>query len=1205
MSGIDESRRAFLHATGLGALSFAVAKQAQAASDALTSANPGDAHESVEVLTQVLRLNGTTWRVGIDPGNQGREAKWYQAPLKNALPATVPGVIQSAFPQYHGVAWYWHEFSAPMNPHVEGQYWLRFHAVDYLAEVWLNGVKLGSHEGAQEPFSLEATTSIKQGAPNILAVRVLNPTHELIDGIRLEEVAEGRRDYPKPEDNAYDTGGIIDSVELLIAPAVRIAALQVVPDWKTGNVRVVLDLHNAGAKPVDGELRLTVAPATGGESAAAINVMKPLTAGISNVEVVLHVPDHRLWEINSPYLYRVTARVRDPHASGADESSTTCGFRELRFEDGYFRFNGRRIHLHGALYTILQYPVMLSVAYDDDLFRRDMRNMKMLGLNIVRITCGAALPARMLEVTDELGLLVSEEHMGARELEPSPFMQERWNESVRQVICRDRNHPSIVMWTLLNEVFADNELLRHAAQSLDLVRSLDPTRMVLLNSGGFDRLAGPGAPDGASVVQQATLGGSLLLQPGPKGEYSVVRWTCPESGDYTISGVFSIYMRRAPADADTGFQVLLKGRSIFAGALTGHKKGASSVPFTLKRTLVKGDTLDFVQGPGGLLADPAAAWRRLSANVRSSTGDTHDMGEEFSTSTNPNGDWQYGYFSAGSKPNAATFKRFVVDDPLRKNLGNLSNPGSQQWETHVSDIHPYQGFPHTAEIIHSMRSMRTGTPILLSEFGVCGGQDYPRFMRYYEQLGQEDSAEAGLFRQKLDEFMGNWQRYRLDECWAQPEDYFAESQRTQASLVLNDYNAWLANPNIIGNFNSTQIVDAWYHGAGITNYFRELKPGMADTYTDVMAPLRWCLFVNPNNLYRGTSVRCEASLLNLERLKPGQYPVRFQLSGPNATRVFEKTVQVEIPAWDSKPEPPFVRHVFSEEIKIDGPTGKYRFLATFEHGAAAAGGDVEFFVGDAAEMPPVPREIVLCGHDPELADWCSTRGIRIRSALAPEQRERELILLSGTPPNDRLTFFTNLAQRIARGSAAVFLTPDSLVDEMAKDAESAKPPAPSGGFGLPLRWAPLAPSSKPNLGNIHNWYFRTDQWAKHHPIFEGLPAGSIMNYAFYRDILSDRLLVMAEPPQESVCGAVQTSVLFWGERSQFQEPEAGLMLSIHKSYAGCFIVNTLRIRENLGSVPAAERLLRNTLNYAAKNLEQPLAPLPNDFDQQLRAFGYQ
>ncbi len=1197
MSGIDESRRAFLHTATFGAVGFAVSKQSQTASDS----GDGQGQASAEILTQVLRLDGTNWRLGIDPGNTGRKAKWYEAPLRDALPATVPGVIQSGFPEYHGVAWYWHEFSAPANPHADGRYWLRFHAVDYLAEVWLNGVKLGGHEGAQEPFLLEATTVIKPGAANILAVRVLNPTHGLIDEIRLEEVAEGRRDYPKPEDNAYNTGGIIDSVELLIAPVVRVAELQVVPDWKTGDVHVVVDLHNAGAKPVDGEIRLTIAPAAGIETAAAINTLKLLDPGATKVEEVLHVSDHRLWEINSPYLYRVTARIRNAHDFSADESSTICGFRDLRFEDGYFRFNGHRIHLHGALYTILQYPVMLSVPYDDDLFRRDMLNMKMLGLNIARITCGPALPARMLEVTDELGLLVCEEHFAARELEPSRFMEERWNESVRQVIRRDRNHPSIVMWCLLNEYFADDKLLRHAAQSLDLVRSLDQTRLVLLNSGGFDRLAGPGAPHGASVVKQSTLGGSLLLQPGPEGEYSVVRWTCPESGAYTISGALSIYMRRALAETAAGFQVLLDGKSIFDAALKGNEKGVANAPFTLKRVLTKGDTLDFAQGPGGVSADPAVAWRRLSANIRSSAGDEHDMGAEFSTNTNPNGVWRYGYFSPGSKPNAATFKLFDVDDPLRKKLGNLSNPGSSQWETHISDIHPYQSFPHTAEIIHGMRSMRTGAPILLSEFGVCGGQDYPRYMRHYEQLGRENSAEAGLFRQKLDEFMGHWQRFRLDECWTQPEDYFAQSQRTHASLVLNDYNAWLANPDIVGFFNSTQIVDAWYHGAGITNYFRELKPGMADTYTDVMSPVRWCLFVNPVNLYRGTSVRCEASLLNLDRLKPGQYPVRFQVTGPKATRVFEKTVQVEIPAADTNPEPPFVRQVFSEDIKIDSPSGKYRFLATFEHGAAAGGGDVEFYVGDAAEMPPVRHEVVLYGHDPELAAWCAARGIRINNALAEEQREREIILISGTFSGDRLTFFTNLAERMARGSAAVFLNPDILIDPVAGGAE---PASPRGG-GLPLRWAPLTPSSRPALATVRNWYFRMDHWAKPHPIFDGLPAAGIMDYTFYRDLLSDRLLDIAEPPRESVCGVVQTSVVFWGDRSQFQEPEAGLMLSIYQSHAGCFIVNTLRIRENLGIVPAAERLLRNILNYAAKDLEQPLAPLPTDFDQQLRAFGYQ
>jgi len=349
-------------------------------------------------------------------------------------------------------------------------------------------------------------------------------------------------------------------------------------------------------------------------------------------------------------------------------------------------------------------------------------------------------------------------------------------------------------------------------------------------------------------------------------------------------------------------------------------------------------------------------------------------------------------------------------------------------------------------------------------------------------------------------------------------------------------------------------------------------------------------------------VRFEASLLNLDKLKPGRYPVRFQVAGPDATRVFEKTVQVEIPMRDTKPESPFVQQVFSEDVRIDGPSGKYRFLATFERGAAAGGGNVEFFVGDVAEMPPVKHEVVLCGHDPELADWCTARGIRNSNAFAPEQRERELILVSGILPTDRSAVFTDLARRVARGSAAVFLSADVLTDPTPSSGESA---AASIGSGLPLRWAPLAPPSRPTLATVHHWYFRMDHWAKPHPILQGLPAAGIMDYTFYRDILSDRLLNMAEAPLESVCGAIQTSVVFWGEHSQFQEPEAGLLISVHQSHAGYFIVNTLRIRENLGLVPAAERLLRNALNYAAKDLEQPLAPLPKDFDRQLRTFGYQ
>jgi hypothetical protein len=182
--------------------------------------------------------------------------------------------------------------------------------------------------------------------------------------------------------------------------------------------------------------------------------------------------------------------------------------------------------------------------------------------------------------------------------------------------------------------------------------------------------------------------------------------------------------------------------------------------------------------------------------------------------------------------------------------------------------------------------------------------------------------------------------------------------------------------------------------------------------------LPFLIYTVAENIAGGLTGRRSYSAGQVQR-KAAAIPVRFQVAGPDATRVFEKTIQVEIPMRDIKPEPPFVREVFSEDVRIDGPSGKYRFLATFEHGAAAGGGNVEFYVGDAAEMPPVKHEVVLCSHDPELADWCAARGIRINNSFAPEQRERELILVSGISPTDRAAGFTDLARRM-RGARRSF-----------------------------------------------------------------------------------------------------------------------------------------------------------------------------------------
>ncbi|MBI2298508.1 MAG: hypothetical protein HYU66_06065, partial [Armatimonadetes bacterium] len=184
----------------------------------------------------VVSLDGD-WLLATDPANVGREERWFSRPLPDARPSRVPWIIQDAFPGYHGVAWYQRDFAAAAHPQPDGRYLLRFQAVDYLAEVWLNDVPLGGHEGGETPFVLDATAAIRPDAPNRLTVRVLNPTNEPIDGYVLRETPARNKVVPYSAGSSYNHGGIVDSVELLLAPAVRVADLFLRPDPSTGTIR--------------------------------------------------------------------------------------------------------------------------------------------------------------------------------------------------------------------------------------------------------------------------------------------------------------------------------------------------------------------------------------------------------------------------------------------------------------------------------------------------------------------------------------------------------------------------------------------------------------------------------------------------------------------------------------------------------------------------------------------------------------------------------------------------------------------------------------------------------------------------------------------------------------------------------------------------------------------------------------------------------
>ena len=173
------------------------------------------------------------------------------------------------------------------------------------------------------------------------------------------------------------------------------------------------------------------------------------------------MPEHKLWSPDDPMLYRLTASLQI--LGSTDEKSVCFGFRDFRFENGYFRLNGKRIFLNGLNFST-HFPVGYTVPLNEDMLQRDVINMKALGFNFVRIPFGCPNP-RELDIYDELGILVQMEHYGCWQMgdyngykypKPDNFqdlMLLRYEHSIRDIVLRDRNHASVVMWGMLNETY--------------------------------------------------------------------------------------------------------------------------------------------------------------------------------------------------------------------------------------------------------------------------------------------------------------------------------------------------------------------------------------------------------------------------------------------------------------------------------------------------------------------------------------------------------------------------------------------------------------------------------------------------------------------------------------------------------------------------------------------------------------------------------
>jgi beta-galactosidase len=986
------------------------------------SARPSSIQSRSLISHSVVSLDGE-WLLIADPLNVGKNEKWWETPVSGARPVKVPWILQDVYPAYHGVVWYWREFAAPTNSYSSGRTLLRFWAIDYMGDIWLNNVFVGRYESGDIPFIIDVTEVIKQGATNRLSVRVLNPTNEPIDSMTLKQIPRQAREIPLRSGALANCGGITGSVELMLVPVVRVEDLFVSANSKSDVIKIETTLRNAGTKNIHQHLTFTVAPATSGETLKSIEFDSNVPPGDTLIKREIIIENPHLWDINNPYLYRLSLLNVNEKDKSFDERSVRFGFRDFRFENGSFRLNGRRIFLRSA-HSCNIYPIGQRLPADPDQPRRDLLDMKVMGFNAIRFIWGGAQPYQ-LDLCDEIGLMVYNESFTSQGMDSTSKMFRRFDRSQTEMIRRDRNHPSMIIWGLLNETL-NGPVFMHAVEMLPLIRSIDNTRIIMLNSGRSD--------DQPSI-------GSL-------------------------------------------------------------------------------------SNPGSL------EWEHL-------------LGNESPAASNE------------KKPN-----KF---------------PHIPHSYMEMGDFHLYPTVPQTEEATNFIRNLgQNSKPVFLSEYGIGSAVDLWRVTRHFERFGKEEAEDAIFYKDKLDKYLIDWEQWKLDEIYARPEDFFTESLRRMASQRSLGLTAIRSNPNIIG-YSLTGMNDHGMSGEGLTTTFRELKPGTVDAMFEGFAPLRWCLFAEPKNIYRRGKVKIEVVLANEDALPTGDYPALIQIVGPDNQQIYNHKTTITIQSAQNGADSPLAMSVYSEELLIDGPAGKYHLLATLERGGAPRCGEVEFYVDDPDQMPPIEMEVTLWGVDTLLTNWLASHNIKTRPFNEEKQKSREIILVGIHPPEnkDTLSAFTSLIQHIARGSNAIFLSPEIFTRDRNKVAF------------LPLQ-------KKGTLSREWSWLYLIDEWSKRHPIFEGLPSGGLMDHPFYRELIPDTFWRGQDPPKEAVAGGIKASQAYF----------SGLMMSVNQFGDGIFILNTLLIRNNLGTHPAAERLLRNLLLYAAYDKEKPLEKLPSDFDINLKAIGY-
>jgi len=468
------------------------------------------------------RLSGL-WQAVTDPEKQRDRTPIVHRDTDEAwIDMPVPSHWQTAgLTEYQGTLWYKHVFHVG-TVQAEKRYFLRFGAVDYLSEAWLNGVFLGVHEGDFDAFEYEVTELLQAGE-NRLIVKVTseldaNPEQKSIvkgglyhwDCLPIRQAAipdfpdvpsSCNPQYPNP---VVNPGGIWRDVDLIIRDQAYLTDVQVmprltgVPGQSPAVIHVEATVDNrfgvrhwaadaadaASAKGTHSApelfVKVTVEPHNFEPANSYVTLSIPARQGRSAHSLAVDIPEPALWwshDLGPQHLYRAVIELRTHDGQIYDTITRVFGIRDVQqAEDWTFYLNGKRLFMRGTNYLSDQFLSQV----DRSTYERDVQLMLDAHMNMIRIFAHQERE-EFYDLCNEKGILLFQDLPFQWGYKSDAAFIRRAEDVVTRYVRQLQHHPSVALWCVHSEsrLYDYNRLDQVL---LGLVRTLDPTRPVQRNS---------------------------------------------------------------------------------------------------------------------------------------------------------------------------------------------------------------------------------------------------------------------------------------------------------------------------------------------------------------------------------------------------------------------------------------------------------------------------------------------------------------------------------------------------------------------------------------------------------------------------------------------------------------------------------------------------------------------------------------------------